>query len=301
MNILFAGATGFLGSHLLPSIVDRGSVTVITRDPEKHSSKFAHSNRVKLLQGDLTQKGKWVEQISKQQWDIVINLVGENIFGRWNKTKKKKIYDSRIIATENLLEAISPRVDLLINASAIGIYGDGGDRIIAENSITGEDELAMIVEEWERVVEDHSNKFNRVVILRIGVVLGKEALMIKKMLLPIKFFLGGYPGNGKNYISWIHIDDFLSSVNFFIDNNYSGTFNITSPEPTTFKYFCKQLAKNLHRPCWLPIPITAIKIILGELGEYLTYSQRVLPRKLLETGFEFNFKTIDSALMDIFR
>ncbi len=300
MKILFAGATGFLGSHLLPVMVEKGEVHIITRNPNKHRSILRRYPSLKIIEGDLTAEGNWINSVRENDWDLVLNFSGENIFGRWTKHKKKKIYDSRVIATENLLRSITSRPSLLINASAVGIYGDCEDRILAENSLPGEDELSLIVEEWERVVDDYSDKFGRVAILRLGIVLHRDALMIKKMLPAMKLFLGGYPGNGRNYISWIHMTDFIDIVKFIMEGDISGTFNVTAPHPVTFKNFCKQLGRILHRPCWAPIPVSLLKLVFGDLGEYLAYSQRAIPHRLTEAGFTFTYGDLEKALRSIF-
>ena len=300
MKILFAGATGFLGSHLLPYICSYGQVYALTRFPERNLDKVKQCPNLKFIKGDLTQNGDWQEKVAGEKWDWVINLAGENIFGRWSKKKKQKIYDSRIKATENLITAITNKPSVLINASAVGIYGDCGVKEITENYVTGEDELALIVEEWERVVEDYSDSFNRVVILRTGVVLAQDALLVRKFLLPLKFFLGGYPGNGKFYFPWIHIKDYINSVLFLLKNeSLSGPFNITSPNPVYFKEFCKVIGKSLHRPCWLPVPRLFVKLAVGELAEFMTFSQRVIPQKLLDNGFQFEYPYIEDAVKSI--
>ncbi len=299
MKVLLAGATGFLGSNLIPSFSEKGwEVTAIGRNRSKLEylrEKFS----VIPLQADLTEEGSWGEAVNKD-WDIVINLTGESIFGRWTKKKKRRIYLSRVKATENLLKHIKS-ASLLISASAVGYYGNAGTRKVTENFLPGEDELSMIVEEWEGVALEEKEKIERIVLLRTGSVISKDSIVIKQMLLPMKFFLGGYPGRGKNFFSWIHLKDFTEAVNFIIGNSeISGPVNLTAPEPVTMKEFCKKIGKFIHRPCWIPVPVPLMALIMGELAFYLSFSQRVIPEKLLTAGYTFQYPDIDSALREIF-
>ncbi len=298
-KILFAGATGFLGSYLLPHILELGEVTIITRSKEK-ALKKVKDLPVKIIEGDLTNEDYWMEGIKQENWDIVINLVGENLFGRWTASKRKKIYESRVKGTENLIKALPDLTPLLINASAMGIYGHGEERLLSEESLPAEDDLALIVEEWERVAEDGRRKINRVVELRTGIVIAKDAIMIKNLSRALKFFVGGYPGKGKNFISWIHIQDYIRSILFIIKKiEIGGPVNLTAPEPVPFKKFCKEMGRILHRPCWLPIPVPLIRVALGDLAIFLTFSQRAIPAKLIEQDFEFKFPNLTEALKEI--
>jgi len=232
------------------------------------------------------------------------NLAGESIFkGRWNAAKKGHIRASRIEGTRHLVDAIAAaeqKPHTLISSSAVGIYGDKGDEKLTESSGTGNDFLAGVCLDWEQEALRAREYGLRVVLIRTGVVLGNNGGALAKMLLPFKLGMGGRVGSGKQYMSWIHIDDLIGiMVRAMNDERLQGPVNCTAPQPVTNNAFTRALATAVHRPAVLHVPEFLLKIILGEFATVLLASQRVLPESLQNIGFRFTYPDIDSALTDL--
>ena len=235
-------------------------------------------------------------------FDIVINLSGETISQRWTKNAKQKIYASRIGVTKKLVEIINnsktpPK--LVISGSAIGCYGVSRDQIFAEDSQIKDQKLFSqnLCMDWEKEAAKIANK-SRLVIMRTGVVIGKNGGIIKKMLLPFKLGLGGKIGQGDQYLSWIFLDDLIAAIGHIINKeNISGPINLTAPKVTTNQDFSKKLAKILNRPCFFDMPSFVAKIIFGQMAsELLLCGQNVVPKKLLQSGYVFEVESVDEAL-----
>ncbi|RMG40297.1 MAG: TIGR01777 family protein, partial [Methanobacteriota archaeon] len=204
-----------------------------------------------------------------------------------------QVISETILATNN-----KPQV--LLQASATGYYGSRGEETLTESSPAGEGFMAEVVKQWEGAVSPVKNTSTRVVYLRTGVVLGKESEFIKRLKLPFQFFVGGPPGDGSQWISWIHIEDEVAAVQFLIENDtLEGPINLVAPHPVQMKQFCKVFGKVLHRPSWISVPGIALKTIFGEFAdEAILSSQKVVPERLLKAGFQFKYPELEEALKE---
>ncbi len=302
MVIAIAGGTGFIGSYIAESLYKKGyKVLISSRNPKKVSEKFGKFEIFKWN----SESDDFPSDVIKAS-DIVINLVGENISQRWTERVKEKLRSSRINSTRKIVEAFSAvntSGKVFISASAVGIYGNRGDELLDEGSSFGDDFLAKLCVDWENEAMKAEKYGARVVILRIGIVLGKSGGFLAKLEPLFKLGLGGKISDGKAWISWIHIDDLARIIEFAIENeNVKGAYNAVAPEPVTNEDFTKTFAKVLKRPAILPVPKFGLKILFGkELTEVaLTASQRVKPTKLIESGFIFQYEDIESALKSLY-
>jgi uncharacterized protein (TIGR01777 family) len=271
MRVVVIGGSGFIGKRLISFLKEKGEDVIV-----------AHRN-TPLPKGD-----------------VVVNLAGEPIIGRWTASKKRKIKQSRIDLTKKIASQLqeSPP-ELYIGASAIGFYGDRGDEILTEESSPGENFLAEVCREWE---ESSLIIPCRVVHARFGIVFGKEGGALKKMVTPFKLGLGGPFGNGRQWISWIAIEDLVSALYFLMKNkNCSGAYNFTSPHPVTNETLTGTLAQALHRPAFFRIPSFAMKLLLGEASEMFLGSTRALPAKLESTDFQFQHSDLKNYLTALFK
>ena len=293
-KVFIAGGTGFIGSSIIPALLKEGyEVQVLVRNKEK-AKKLPSS--CKVIWGNPTKSGEWQKYL--EETDIAINLAGQNIFSRWTKTYKKLILESRIKSTENIVSSLKKSA-LLINASAVGYYGDKGDTLVTEDSLPGDDFLAKTCIEWEKRALKAKEKDAKVIIARVGVVLGRTGGMLPKILPIFKLGLGGTLGKGNQWVPWIHIKDLVSAILFLIKKEKEGIYNFVSPNPVTNKEFTKTLGKVLKRPTLLPVPVFMMKLIFGELANIIICSIRAYPKNLLELGFKFKFETIEDALKDL--
>ncbi|MFW6129309.1 MAG: TIGR01777 family oxidoreductase [Candidatus Aminicenantaceae bacterium] len=299
MKILLTGGTGFVGRHLsLRLIQDGHELTILTRRQKK--SEQARSG-VTFLYGDPTGRGQWQEAIKKH--DGAINLAGASIFSRWTRKNKKAILESRINTTRNIVEGIpsdSEKKFTLFSASAVGYYGFHKDEKLTENSPPGDDFLARVTRRWESEALKAKEKRARVVITRFGIVLGEKGGALGQMIPLFKYYIGGPIGNGKQWFSWIHIKDLCEAFVFLIKNQeISGPVNVCSPNPVRNKQLAHSLGKVLGKPSFLPAPGFLVKLGLGEFGSVILKGQRVIPGKLLDNDFRFQYPNIDKALKDI--
>jgi len=299
VKILVTGGTGFVGTQLTFRLIqDRNEVTILTRSgkrPEKGSTGVSY------LQGDPTQKGPWQEAIKNH--DAVINLAGASIFSKWTEEHKKAIWESRVNTTQNIVEGIPSRPErpfTLFSASAVGYYGFCGDEKLTEESAHGDDFLARIAVEWEGEALKARDKGARVVITRFGIVMGEKGGALSQMIPLFKKYIGGPIGSGKQWFSWIHIKDLAETFVFMMKHpEISGPVNVCSPNPVRNKDLAKALGKALHRPSLIPAPGFMVRWVLGEFGSVILEGQRVIPRKLLESGFVFQYPDIEKALQSI--
>jgi uncharacterized protein (TIGR01777 family) len=237
-----------------------------------------------------------------ERLDGVIHLAGENISAlRWTDEKKKAIRDSRVHGTRTMIETFArlakkPRV--FISASAIGFYGDRGDDEMTETSAAGDTFLSEVSKEWESESRRAEDMGIRTVLLRNGIVLSKEGGALSTMMTPFKLGVGGVVGTGKQWMSWISIDDVVAIVNFALENeSLRGAINVVSPKPVTNEEFTKTLGEVLYRPTFLPLPEFAVSLVFGEMGDALLIdSTKVLPKRLLDAGYEFKYPDLKSAL-----
>jgi hypothetical protein len=293
MKIAIAGASGLVGSALIPPLEDEGfEVTRLVRDSPRVGEIEWHPN-----QDD-------IEPAKLSGFEAVINLAGENIAeGRWTDEKKRKIHDSRVHGTHLLSEAMvrlahKPRVFLC--ASATGIYGDRGDELLDEQSESGGGFLAGVCREWEKVCDPAAKAGVRVVNLRFGPIIAAKGGMLEKMLTPFKMGLGGKVGSGKQYISWVAIDDVVAAIKLALkDESIRGPLNIVSPNPVRNEQFTKALGEVLSRPTVMAMPAFAARLAFGEMAdEMLLVSQRVVPKKLRDMGFTFQYPNLEPTLRD---
>ncbi len=298
MRILVTGGTGFVGKKLIPSLRKEGhEVALLTRSP-KGGEGFPAG--VRVIEGDPTGKGAW--QLAVREYDHFINLAGASIFSRWTEEKKRVLRESRFLTTQNLVEAIESGKPgtTLFSTSAVGYYGFHQDEIITEASPPGNDFLAQLAQDWESEALKARERGVRVVLARFGIILGEKGGALGQMMPLFKRYLGGPIGSGKQWFSWIHIDDLIRSYSFLMNRpDISGPVNFTAPNPVTNGTLAEALGKALHRPSFLPAPGFMLKLILGEFGSVLLEGQRVIPEKLLKAGFQFRFPQIETALEDI--
>jgi uncharacterized protein (TIGR01777 family) len=306
MRVFVTGGTGLIGSRLVKRLRERGDeVKLLTRRPEAVKETFAGCD---LLAGDPMVAGPWMDAAA--ECDAVVNLAGENIFGRrWNDDYKRLLMDSRVKTSDNVVAALAskPRTEsgaarVLVNASAIGYYGPCGDEEVGEDAPPGGDYLAETCVAWEKSARAAEAAGVRVALVRIGVVLDRAGGALKPMLTPFKLGVGGPVGSGRQWMSWIHYADVVGIILLALDRAEArGPLNGTAPSPVTNKEFGKALGRALHRPAFLPTPGFVMRAALGEVAGVVLTGQRVLPREALRLGFQFQFPTIDAALADILK
>ena len=234
--------------------------------------------------------------------DAVVHLAGEPVAQRWTAAAKQRILNSRVQGTRTLVTALRQQPPaVLVSASAIGYYGSRGDEILTEDSPPASDFLGQVAVAWEQEARAAEAFGVRVVTPRIGVVLGRGGGALQKMALPFRFGVGGRLGDGKQWTSWIHLDDLIALVEFSIATaTVRGAVNAVAPNPLTNADFTRELATALHRPALFPVPAAALKLLLGEMSQVVLASQRVIPEAALRAGFQFRFTEVGEALRQIF-
>ncbi len=291
MRFLITGGTGFIGKKLCHELKDH-EIFILTRNKNLYQDKTLN----------------YINNIDQRvfDYDIIINLAGEPISQYWFEGKKKEIYNSRILLTKeiaNHIKLAKKKPSLFITGSAIGYYGidnvkcDENDEIVLNNDLFSQ----KICHDWESAVDEI--KKLRIVKIRTGIVLGREGGILKKMLPPFKLGLGGKIGRGEQYISWIDINDLIKAILYIIDNDtIFGAINLTSPNPVTNGEFSKELAKLLKRPCVFDMPKILVEILFGQMGkELLLGGKMVYPKKLLESGFKFDYDKLTNSLSRIIK
>lgn len=299
MKILITGGTGFVGTQLTSRLTQDGHELTILSRSAKRSGEVPRG--ISYLQGDPTQKGPWQEAIKTH--DGVINLAGASIFAKWTEEHKKAIRESPVSTTRNIVEGIPSHPQKpfsLFSTSAVGYYGFCGDEELTEDSPPGNDFLAQIAKEWEGEALKAEEKGARVVITRFGIVMGEKGGALSQMIPLFKKYIGGPIGSGKQWFSWVHIKDLSEAFAFLMKHpEISGAVNICAPNPVRNKELAKALGKVLHRPSFIPAPGFMVKLFLGEFGSVIFKGQRVIPRRLLENGFVFQYPEIGKALQSI--
>lgn len=308
MRVFMTGGTGLIGTRLVRALRKRNDeVVVLSRRPDAWESVGPDC---KIVQGDPTVPGPWQDRIG--DCDAVVNLAGAGIFDRrWAHEYKQLIRDSRMKSTANVVDALKKAGGtgkVLVNASAIGYYGPHGDEELDESSPPGRDFMAGVCVEWEAAAREAESAGARVAMIRTGIVHDSRGGALKQLLLPFKLGLGGPVGMalrpkdwGRQYWSWIHHADLTGIFLLALDHREaSGPINGTAPHPVTNKEFARAFGKALGRPAFAPTPALALRLMLGEVAEVVTTGQRVLPRKALALGYQFQFPTIDAALADLF-
>lgn len=293
-RVLVSGASGPIGKALLPSL--RGTGAQITRLVRKEPHRLPADEQAILWHPDQP-----FERDALSGFDAVIHLAGESIVGRWTETKKKKIRDSRVLGTRNIAQALAQAKDkpqVLICSSAVGFYGDRQDEVLTEESDPGSGFLAEVCQEWEAATQPAVQAGIRTVLIRTGVVLSPEGGALGKMLPAFKMGVGGILGNGRQWMSWIDVQDLVGAIHHILKSDLlSGPVNMVGPRPVTNQEFTKTLASVLSRPALFPMPAFAVKVLFGEMGEtVLLGSQRVEPTQLVTSGYPFRFRTLRSSL-----
>jgi uncharacterized protein (TIGR01777 family) len=298
MNILISGAGGLVGTALVKALsADNHTIKKLVR------SKTGDSKNTIFWDPD----AGIIKADRLENFDVVIHLAGENIAGknpvqgRWTKARKEKILQSRIKGTKLISEALAKLAKppkLLICASAIGYYGDRGAEKLTEESSNGSGFLAKVCMEWEKATGEAIKKGIRVVNTRFGIILSKKGGALGTMLLPFKLGAGGIIGSGKQFMSWVSLDDAVGAIrHIIINDSIKGAVNIVSPNPVTNKDYTKILGHKLNRPTIIPMPAGAVNLLFGEMGrELLLSSQKVVPQKLLNSNFEFKYPQLSNAL-----
>jgi uncharacterized protein len=300
VKILVTGASGFIGSALCDALLDRGDTAVgLTRSP----AAARHGNPSVIWHA-------WEPMLERPPAeafdgvDGVVNLVGEKINQRWNEDVKRRIMDSRRTPTHNLVQAIAglarkPRV--LVSQSAVGYYGDRGEAMVDESAPPGTGYDSEVTQEWEKAARELESTGVRLVILRSGQVLASNDGLLSELLPPFRLGVGGPLAGGRQYMSWIHIEDEVGIVLWALDNDrVRGEINATAPTPVTNRDLSRALGRALNRPASMPVPGLALDLKFGrELGAILRGGQRVMPRRALDLGYEFRHPKLDEALADL--
>ena len=302
MNVLITGGTGLIGTALTAKLLSDGhKVTIVSRHPER-AKKF--STDVNIVSWNMESMIPSIEET-----DAVINLAGASIAGsnplamRWTAKRKEEIKNSRIRTGNILTEAIQHAIkkpDVLIQASAIGFYGNTGVDEVDESSPAGKDFLAGVCQVWEASTKNVEEIGVRRAIIRTGLVFSRTGGLFQLLKLPYTFHLGGQIGNGQQYLSCIHIDDLISAIRFLIENKQmQGIYNVTSPVPVQNKQFADQIGIWLNKPSWFTIPAFVLKLALGEASTLALEGRAVYPKRLLESGFRYKFDQLSIALNNL--
>ena len=304
MKIAVTGGTGFVGTRLVQKLAaSEHQITVFTRNKQEGEKIFPKKAfpQVEIIEYNPLEMGSWQEEIASAE--AIVNLAGAGIADQsWTPERKQEILDSRIKTTSHIVKGIAKASNppqVLVNASAVGYYGTSETATFDENSDSGDDFLASVCQQWEDAAKEVEGSQTRLVILRFGIVLGQGGAL-GKMLTPFRLFAGGPLGTGKQWFSWIHIDDLVNLIEEAINNpNYQGIYNATAPNPVQMSELCDNLGEVMKRPSWLPVPEFALKLLLGEAAQAVLEGQKVLPKRTQEQGFNYQYPTVKPALADI--
>ena len=299
MKVAITGATGFIGRELIRELESTGTeYVIITREPNRARRKFPRASNV--LEWSLPATA--LEPDDLEGLDGVIHMAGAPVAQRWTASHKRAIEESRVLYTRGLVEAVgrtSQRPPVLISFSAIGYYGVRDDTRLTETSSAGSDFLAQVCRSWEEEAAKATALGIRVVNPRVGIVIGRGGGALSQMLLPFKLGIGGPIGNGRQWMSWVHVSDVVGlALDALTNTALRGPINATAPEPVTNREFSKSLGRVLHRPAILPIPVLGLKLMFGDFADVLATGQRVIPDKAIRAGYKFRFPNLEEALAD---
>lgn len=306
MKVAIAGATGFVGSRLVERLQVEGiRVLVLTRNTTYAQKVFPPTAfpDVEIVAYTPTASGGWQSAIS--DCDGVVNLAGESIAeGRWTPERKQEILNSRKLATQNIVDAIAnahPKPSVLVNASAIGYYGTSETATFDETSSPGHDFLAQVCQAWEAEATKVTDAGVRLVIVRLGIVLGNGGAL-GKMITPFKLFAGGPLGSGQQWFSWIDLDDIVNLIVLALTKpEMQGVYNATAPHPVRMAQLTETMGKVMNRPSWLPVPAFALEALLGDGAMVVLEGQQVVPKRTLESGFKYKYPNLEPALVKILK
>ena len=299
MKVAITGATGFVGSRLVEQLQAQGHQPLIfTRNRASALRKFPN---LEIVAYTPTESGEWQKAIAG--CDAVVNLAGEPIAeSRWTPKHKEEILNSRKLGTQKIVEAIAqanPKPKVLVNASAIGYYGTSETATFDETSLPGNDFLAEVCQAWEAEAQKVKDAGVRLVIVRLGIVLGNGGALAK-MIPPFQLFAGGPLGTGQQWFAWIDRDDLVSLIIEALTRpDIEGVLNATAPNPVRMSELCEKLGDVLHRPSWLPVPSFALEALLGEGAKVVLEGQQVLPKRTTSYGFQYQYPTVREALAKI--
>jgi uncharacterized protein len=297
MNILITGATGFIGTALIKAFQKKNNhISILTRD-KTHVSQ----NNLNVFESFES-----IDEIpSNAVFDVIINLAGAPISKRWTRNYKKKLIESRVSVTHSiydLVKKLDTKPKIMLSASAVGYYGNQDNKTVLEDSEPHNEFTHQLCSLWEQEALALKTLGVHVIIIRLGVVLGRNGGMLKETSPIFKMGLGGKLGTGKQYLSWVHIDDVVQAIQFLLTKTPSSAiYNLTAPYPVTNAYWTKTLANALKRPALLPLPASIVKIVFGEMGNSLLLNgQKVLPKRLEDAGFSFQYPKLKAAFLSIF-
>lgn len=301
MNVLVAGGTGFIGSTLVRRL-SRDGHTVILLSRHPHSVRDLDAKLIQIEEWDGRTVGHWVDRL--ESVDGIVNLAGESIGARrWTEARKAVLVTSRVEPTRALVSGVrllKKRPAVLVNASAVGYYGDVESGDVTESHSAGNDFLASLCKQWEGEAQKAEEFGIRVVRLRFGVVLEKGGGALEKMILPFRFFVGGPLGSGGQWLPWVHRDDVIGAIIFSLQSpNISGPVNVSAPDQVTMREFSRALGRTMHRPSWARVPAFVLRTVLGEMAGTVLTGQRAVPRKLEDAGYAFRYPKLNEALRAI--
>ncbi|MCS7012492.1 MAG: TIGR01777 family oxidoreductase [Chloroherpetonaceae bacterium] len=304
-TVILTGGTGLIGSELFRQLRQRGdNVIVFTRDPQRAATQLPGA--AEYVHWEAYQsEGGWQEALSKA--DAVIHLAGAPVAQRWNDDYKRQIYDTRVLSTRYIVQALAraaKRPSVFVSGSAVGYYGvqGYGEAVPAldESAPPASDFLAKVCIDWEKEALAAQALGVRTVVVRTGVVLSTKSGALEKMLTPFRLFAGGPIGSGKQWVSWIHLDDEVGIFLFALDRaDVSGALNATAPEPVMMSVLASTLGRVLSRPSIFPVPKAALQVLFGEAADVIAEGQRVIPKRLLELGYTFQYPRLEDALRDL--
>lgn len=291
MKIFVTGGTGFLGRRVITKLNQLGHITVI-------ATRRGHTlPEGRTIHWDARSLGSWTSEL--EECDAVVNLAGESLARkRWNPRFKDTLRSSRVDVTRLLVRACeNSNVRTFVTASAVGYYGHCGEEIVTESHPASSDFLGRLCEDWESASADFRH---RLIQMRIGIVLGRNGGALQELLRPFRWFVGGHLGSGRQFFPWIHIDDVVGGLIYLLESPHmSGAFNFSAPNPVRMSEFCARVGQLMGRPSWAHVPSPVLRILVGEFAMALLNGQRSVPKRLLESGYQFQYAEVDAALRNL--